>query len=145
MTTAKTLPATETHPDAVGAPLDRTVRRQCVGRRLGDLSDLPPQLRALLSKRKALQDQVCDALAALEGVATTDELLVMVYRQTGCICQRRPFEVTLYKAAKCGLIGVRKLGNGRTNRRRGVVGKVWTLTPNAELTGRAGAAGEGPR
>lgn len=111
-----------------GSALERDVRRQRVGTRLGDLADLPPQLRALLTKPKTLQDQVCDALASLDGIATTDELLVMVYRQTGRICQRRPFEVTLYNAASRGRIGLRRLNAGkRANRRKGVIGKVWTL------------------
>ena len=108
--------------------VEPSVRRQRVGTRLGNLNDLPPQLRALLTKPKTLQDQVCDALAALDGLATTDELLVMVYRQTGRICLRRPFEVTLYNAASRGRIGLRRLNVGkRANRRKGVIGKVWTL------------------
>lgn len=107
------------------------VGRQRVGTRLGNLSDLPPQLRALLTKPKTLQDKVCDALAALDGVATTDELLVMVYRQTGRVYQRRAFEVTLYGAASRGRIGMRRLNERkRDNRRTGAIGKVWTLTPN---------------
>jgi hypothetical protein len=69
---------------------------QQVGSRLGNLDDLPAQLRALLTKKPTLVDHVRDALKALDGIATTDELLVMVYRQTGRVCRRRAFEVTLY-------------------------------------------------
>lgn len=128
-----TAPELPNAPDApaVGAQVQRPVRPQSVGTRLGDISDLPPQLRALLAKTPTLVDQVREALKALEGIATTDELLVMVYRKTGRVCQRRPFEVMLYSAAARGRIGLLRLRAGRSNRRSGLPSKAWTLDPNA--------------
>ena len=101
-----------------------------VGGRLSNLDDLPAQLRALLKKPSTLVDQVCDALKALDGIATTDELLVMVYRQTGRVCNRRPFEVTLYNAASRGRIGHLRMSASKANRRKGVIGKAWVLPAN---------------
>ena len=121
--------------EPVAAPVERRVRRQSIGTRIGCIDDLPPQVRALQSKRPATIDAARNALAALDGIATTDELLVMVYRQTGHVHVRRSFEVKLYEAVRKGAIGIRRLREGRTNPKKGIVCQAWTLTPNAELTG----------
>lgn len=113
-----------------------------IGSRLGDTSDLPPQLRALLVKKPTLIGQVLDALRALDGIATTDELLVMVWRQTGRVCPRRAFEVTLYAAAARGAIGRRRLRPGVRTRRSKTPAKAWVLHKDAIRGTEAASRGE---
>lgn len=76
--------------------------------RLGDVTDLPIALRKQLRHKAAKpgpEAVVIDALKALEGIATTDELLVKQYRLHKAIpAGRRQFTALLYRMAKRKLI-----------------------------------------
>ena len=69
-----------------------------IGKRLGDLSDLPPELRKQLVANKAddLESQILDVIEDLNSIASIDEILVHLYRQFQVVQDRR------YLAGKLG-------------------------------------------
>lgn len=79
-----------------------------VGRRLGDLSDLPEALRKQLSATKLddLEQKIVDTLRRrFDGVANVDELIVGLYREFGYITDdRRSLASKLYRMCQSGLI-----------------------------------------
>lgn len=90
-----------------------------VGNRLGDLSDMPSELRSIL--KPSLVAEIQTALVALDGIATTNELLVKVFRQTGRISTKRAIDVALHNAMRRKRIGI-------TRQSKPLIGKVWVLT-----------------
>lgn len=83
--------------------------------RLGNIDELPMELRKQLRHKAAKPGPevvVIDALKALDGVATTDELLVQQYRLHKTIpAGRRQFKALLYRMASRKMIEKR---TGRT-------------------------------
>lgn len=83
-----------------------------LGRRVGNLDDLPEKLRAQLQVGK--MGDLERAIVALiredyEGVANVDEVLVGLFRRTGEIYDRQPLANRLYRMGQAGhLISVPK-------------------------------------
>lgn len=79
-----------------------------VGKRLGDISDLPEALRKQLVSAKLddLEEKIVETLKKrFEGVANVDELIVGLYRDFGYITEdRRVFGNKLYRMCKTGLL-----------------------------------------
>ncbi len=77
-----------------------------VGRRIGDLSDLPPELRKLLNVAKLddLEEKIISTVRnRYEGVASVDEILVGLYRDFQYIPEdRRTIANKLYRMSKAG-------------------------------------------
>lgn len=73
-----------------------------LGRRLGDLSDLPEALKQQLQAAKIsdLDRSIIDTIAALDGVANVDEILVGLYRTTGEVHKRQYISNKLYRMAQ---------------------------------------------
>lgn len=90
-----------------------------LGRRVGNLDELPESLRAQLQVGKVgeLEREIIDIIRdAYEGVANVDEILVGLYRRSGVIHDRQPLANRLYRMGQAGhLINVpRKKGVYRT-------------------------------
>ncbi len=86
-----------------------------LGKRVGDLDDLPPELRAQLQIGRIgeFERQIIELIEReYGGVANVDEVLVGLYRATGEIHQRQPLANKLYRMGQAGqLISVpRKKG-----------------------------------
>lgn len=82
-------------------PLDR------VGKRLGNIADLPEELKSQLQATKTdeLERQIIDVLSSsLEGVGNLDEILVNLYRKFKVIQERGYLSNKLYRMAKGGHI-----------------------------------------
>lgn len=79
-------------------PLDK------VGKRLGNVAELPEELRTQLQATKIdeLERQILEVLTDLEGIANLDELLVGLYRKFGVIQERQYLSNKLYRMAKAG-------------------------------------------
>lgn len=78
-----------------------------LGRRLGDLSLLPEELRSQLQAARLgeLDGDIIDVLnVQFDGVANVDEILVGLYRKTGKIHQRPYISNKLYRMAQAKLI-----------------------------------------
>lgn len=79
-----------------------------VGRRLGDLNDLPEALRKQLnvSKLDELEEKIIETLKRrFDGVANVDELMVGLYREFTYITEdRRLLATKLYRMCKAGLL-----------------------------------------
>lgn len=79
-----------------------------VGKRLGDLSDLPEALRKQLvaTKLDDLEEKIIETLnKRFDGVANVDELIVGLYRDFGYITEdRRVLANKLYRMCKTELI-----------------------------------------
>jgi Fic family protein len=77
-----------------------------VGKRLGNVSDLPEELRNQLQATKIdeLERQILDVLSSLEGIANLDEILVGLYRKFSVIQERQYLSNKLYRMAKAGHI-----------------------------------------
>ncbi len=78
-----------------------------MGRRLGDLSDIPEELRAQLQivKTDELEDQIIGVLNEFyAGMANIDELMVGIYRKFNYIQKRQYLSNKLYRMSQSGLI-----------------------------------------
>lgn len=77
-----------------------------LGRRLGGISNLPPQLQAMIRKRHPLiNDQIVDVVTALEGVCNIDEIIVNLFRMYGVVIKdRRQIANRLYRMVSEGTI-----------------------------------------
>lgn len=79
-----------------------------VGRRLGDLSDLPEALRKMInvSKLDDLEQKIVDVLEKrFAGVANIDELIVGLYREFNYVTEdRRWLANKLYRMCKADFI-----------------------------------------
>lgn len=83
-----------------------------LGRRVGNLDELPESLRAQLQVGKVgeLEREIIDLIRdAYDGVANVDEILVGLFRRTGAIHDRQPLANRLYRMGQAGhLISVPK-------------------------------------
>lgn len=77
-----------------------------LGKRVGEIGNLPAELRAQLvvGKRDELEEVLIGALKNLEGMANLDELLVAAYRATGKVYKRTFVSNKLYRMAQSGLV-----------------------------------------
>ncbi|MDD3183645.1 MAG: hypothetical protein PHD48_12715 [Alphaproteobacteria bacterium] len=75
-----------------------------VGKRLGNLSDLPDELKKQLQATKTdeLERQILDVLSGLEGIGNIDEVLVGLYRKFSVIQERAFLSNKMYRMAKAG-------------------------------------------
>ncbi|MCH4151032.1 MAG: hypothetical protein LKF30_03660 [Sphingobium sp.] len=73
-----------------------------LGRRLGNLADLPDALKEQLqaAKMSELDRSIIDTIGALDGVANVDEILVGLYRATGEVHKRQYISNKLYRMAQ---------------------------------------------
>jgi len=83
-----------------------------LGKRVGNLEDLPESLRAQLriGKMSELEREIVATISEMyEGVANVDEILVGLYRRRGLIHERQPLANLLYRMGQAGhLISVPK-------------------------------------
>jgi hypothetical protein len=79
-----------------------------VGRRLGDLSDLPEALRKQIASVKLddLEEKIIRTIRErFEGVANVDEIIVGLYRDHQYVTEdRRQLANKLYRMQKAGLV-----------------------------------------
>ena len=77
-----------------------------LGRRVGDLRELPESLREQLQVGRIdeLEKQVINSLSYLHGVANLDEVLVALYRMTGEVYKRTYISNKMYRMAQAGTI-----------------------------------------
>lgn len=79
-----------------------------IGRRLGDLSDIPPELRKMLNigKLDELEERILSTMRErYDGIASVDEVLVGLYRDFAYIPEdRRMLANKLYRMTKAGLL-----------------------------------------
>lgn len=77
---------------------------QKVGKRLGNLADLPDELKNQLQATKIdqLERQILEVLLEFEGVANIDEILVGLYRSFKVLQDRAFLSNKLYRMAKAG-------------------------------------------
>jgi hypothetical protein len=76
-----------------------------VGKRLGDISDLPEELRKQLSftELDQLEAAVLNTLnTRFEGIASIDEIMVGLFRDSNMLVQRAKLASKLYRMAKAG-------------------------------------------
>lgn len=77
-----------------------------VGRRIGDIGDLPEELKKLLNVAKLddLEEKIVATIRKrYEGIASTDEILVGLYRDFEYIPEdRRTLSNKLYRMSKAG-------------------------------------------
>ena len=76
-----------------------------LGRRVGNLDDLPEALRAQLQIGKIgeLERQIIEVIREeLGGVANVDEILVGLFRQTGQVLERQSLANRLYRMGQAG-------------------------------------------
>lgn len=70
-----------------------------LGRRIGELSELPDELKAQLqiAKTGELEQDIIAVLEEMDGVANVDEILVGLYRRQKKIHQRQNLANKLYR------------------------------------------------
>jgi len=75
-----------------------------VGKRLGNLSDLPEELKKQLQATKIddFERKILETFSKLEGIANIDEVLVGLYRNFNEIQDRAFVSNKLYRMAKAG-------------------------------------------
>lgn len=79
---------------------------ESLGRRVGDLDDLPESLLSQLQVGKVdeLHERIIHSLKLLDGVANLDEVLVALYRATGTVYKRPYLSNKMYRMAQAGAI-----------------------------------------
>jgi hypothetical protein len=79
---------------------------ESLGRRVGDLEDLPDSLLSQLQVGKVdeLHEQIIHSLRLLDGVANLDEVLVALYRTTGEVYKRPYLSNKMYRMAQASAI-----------------------------------------
>jgi hypothetical protein len=95
------------HPTSYARVMDQDSLPRDLGRRLGDLSNLPDELKSQLQATKVgeLDASIMDVLETqLDGVGNVDEILVGIYRKTGEIHKRQYISNKLYRMAQAGMI-----------------------------------------
>lgn len=78
-----------------------------LGRRVGDLDELPVELRSQLQIGKVggLEQRIIDLIRdQYAGVANVDEILVGLFRASGVVHQRQPLANRLYRMGQAGQI-----------------------------------------
>jgi len=75
-----------------------------VGKRLGNIADLPEELKKWLQATKIddLEQKILDVFDELEGIANIDEIIVGLYRRFELIQERPYISNKLYRMAKSG-------------------------------------------
>jgi hypothetical protein len=76
-----------------------------LGRRVGNLEDLPETLRAQLQVGKIgeVEREVLSVIRDMfDGVANVDEIMVGLYRKTGVVYDRQPLANRLYRMGQAG-------------------------------------------
>ena len=75
-----------------------------VGKRLGNLADLPEDLKKQLQATKIddLERKILEVFLGYEGIANIDEILVGLYRKYSEIQDRAFVSNKLYRMAKAG-------------------------------------------
>jgi hypothetical protein len=88
------------------ATMDKESLPESLGRRIGNMADLPEELRKQLQVAKVddLHVQVIDSLEQLDGVANLDEVLVALYRASGKVYNRAYLSNKMYRMAQAGAI-----------------------------------------
>lgn len=87
--------------------MDQDALPHDLGRRLGDLSNLPDELKSQLQATKVgeLDSNIIEVLEKqLDGVGNVDEILVGIYRKTGEIHKRQYISNKLYRMAQADMI-----------------------------------------
>lgn len=82
-----------------------------LGRRVGNLDELPESLRAQLQIGKVgeVEREIIAVIREFDGVANVDEILVGLFRRTGEVHERQPLANRLYRMGQAGhLISVPK-------------------------------------
>lgn len=77
-----------------------------LGRRLGNISDLPQELKKQLQSTTTVEfeSKISNIIKDLEGIATIDEILVCYYRKYSEILKRQFLAGKLYRMIKDGII-----------------------------------------
>lgn len=75
-----------------------------IGKRLGNVSSLPEELRNQLqaAKTDVLESQIINVISGLEDVASIDEILVWLYRKYNVIQERMFLANKLYRMTRNG-------------------------------------------
>ena len=76
-----------------------------LGRRVGNLDDLPESLRAQLQVGKIgdLEREIIALIGEVyDGVANVDEIMVGLFRRTGAVHDRQPLANRLYRMGQAG-------------------------------------------
>lgn len=76
-----------------------------VGNRIGDISDLPDSLLSQLSRKAIgeLDAKIMDVIRSLDGLATTDEIMVSLWRRHKVLTEdRRALANRLYRMTTRG-------------------------------------------
>ncbi len=79
---------------------------ESLGRRVGNLDDLPDSLLAQLQVGRVdeLHERIVHSLRQLDGTANLDEVLVALYRATGEVYKRPYLSNKMYRMAQAGAI-----------------------------------------
>jgi hypothetical protein len=95
----------ESQPHVAPAPT-----RALVAREPADKQDLPPALLKELSPRTRdqLEKQILAVLAACEGSADLDQVLIGLYRRFGIVAKRRVIQNKLWRLVRTGRIAKAK-------------------------------------
>lgn len=72
--------------------------------RLGNIDNLPKELKDQLLLKDILSDQILNVIKDLDGVANVDEILVGLYRTYKKILKRQNLTMLLYRLTKLNLI-----------------------------------------
>jgi hypothetical protein len=77
-----------------------------IGKRLGDVSTLPPELTSQLQSIKLgeIESQILDVMNGLDGYANLDEILVSLYRKFGKVYDRKYISHKLYRMVHSGVV-----------------------------------------
>lgn len=87
----------------------KKVKIETIGKRLGDISDLPEELKEQL-KSSTVNDHILEALTDLGGIANLDEILISIYRKHHKIYKRIHISNQIYSLIKEKAIKKEKRG-----------------------------------
>jgi len=84
--------------------MDKLLKELQVGKRIGDLSKLPEELKSqlLITKTNELEKQIISIFKRYDGVANIDEILVGFYREYHLIKTRSFIANKLYRMTAAG-------------------------------------------
>ncbi len=77
-----------------------------VGKRIGNLDDLPKEIRSQLQciKTNSLEKQIMEVINCLQGMANIDEILVGMFREHDLLMERSYLSKKLYQMKRHGLL-----------------------------------------
>ncbi|WAC47364.1 hypothetical protein OVA03_11685 [Asticcacaulis sp. SL142] len=77
-----------------------------VGKRIGDMSDLPESLKKQLqiNKMDELEEKIINVIDSFDKIANIDEILVGLYRKYELLLERTYLSNKLYRMTKANLI-----------------------------------------